>query len=594
MLALGITDGISGGAAIVQDGVIVAAVNEERLARLKMAYGFPKMSIREVMRLANVTPDDIDIVAIGSVDNYLREDLTPWDGWFQQDKGFIRNAVFSTVSVFGRLVDRVPGLESLYYKSRWPVFAARRKGIRRILDRQFGIAAPVRFINHHLAHAASAHFTSGFENATIVTMDGGGDGDSAHIYLARGNEFKLITRVSSFNSLGNYYAYVTHICGYKAQKHEGKITGLAAHGKPIYRSLLDSMITVRDGRIINTGGVIFRGALKAMRQRLPDGWTKEDLSASIQTLSEHIAVEFVRHHLQKQGDGNLAIAGGIFANVRINQEVHEIPGVKNIFVHPGMTDGGLAVGAALALCIKGQTPKTMPRSRDVIRTVYYGASFTDDHIRAAICDADLPFEEPDCIEASVAKLLADGFVVARFDGPMEYGPRALGNRTILYHPADRSVNDWLNDRLQRTEFMPFAPATIIEHADKCYHGVGGGRDSARFMTITFQCTDWMKATCSGVVHIDGTARPQLVDKNDNPGFYRILKEFESITGVPSVINTSFNMHEEPIVCTPQDAIRAFKLGHLDYLAIGNCLVKSPVSIDHPIHPMPRQSNAVAS
>jgi len=302
----------------------------------------------------------------------------------------------------------------------------------------------------------------------------------------------------------------------------------------------------------------------------------------------------VRHHFQEQGDGNLAIAGGIFANVRINQEVHEIPGVKNIFVHPGMTDGGLAVGAALALCIKGQTPETMPRSHDVIRTVYYGASFTDDQIRAAIRDADLPFEEPNCIEASVARLLADGFVVARFDGPMEYGPRALGNRTILYHPADRSVNDWLNDRLQRTEFMPFAPATIIEQADKCYHGVGGGRDSARFMTITFQCTDWMKATCSGVVHIDGTARPQLVDKNDNPSFYRILQEFESITGVPSVINTSFNMHEEPIVCTPEDAIRAFKLGHLDYLAIGNCLVKSPVPIDHPIHPMPKPSKAVAS
>ncbi len=596
MWVLGITDGISSGAALVRDGVTVAAVNEERLSRLKMAYGFPRMSIREVIRLAGIRPNDIDIVAVATINNYLHDSLKPWDGWFQQDKGFIRNAVFSAASTFGSLADRVPGLESLYYATRWPIFAARRRGIRRIFRDEFGVSAAVRFINHHLAHATSALFTSGYDRATVVTMDGGGDGDSGHVYLGVGQRLTRIARTSAFNSLGNYYAYVTHICGYKAQKHEGKITGLAAHGSPVYRDLLNDMITFQDGRIINRAGVIFGGALKELRKRLPDGWTKEDLSASIQTHSEELAVKYVSHHLQSEGGGNVALAGGIFANVRINQEIHEIPGVKQAFIHPGMTDGGLSVGAALALCQMDESTGHAPmrRENEVIRHVYLGASYSDQEIRDALRRAEVPFEEPACIEKDVARLLAEGFVVARFDGAMEYGPRALGNRSILYQPSDRSVNDWLNDRLKRTEFMPFAPATLIERAERCYQNPAGAIDAARFMTITYDCTDEMKKTCQGVVHLDGTARPQLVDRRDNPSFYRIIEEFEALTGVPSVINTSFNMHEEPIVCSPVDAIRAFKLGHLDYLAIGKYLAKSPYPIDHPIIPMKPISRSAPS
>ena len=156
---------------------------------------------------------------------------------------------------------------------------------------------------------------------------------------------------------------------------------------------------------------------------------------------------------------------------------------------------------------------------------------------------------------------------------MEYGPRALGNRSVLYHAKDPSVNEWLNKRLGRTEFMPFAPATLYEFAEKCYINIKGAEHAATFMTITFDCTDYMKKTSPAAVHIDGTARPQLVHKDINPSFYKIINEYHKLTGIPSVINTSFNMHEEPIVCTPSDAIRAFKLGKLEYLAIGNYIVK---------------------
>ena len=156
---------------------------------------------------------------------------------------------------------------------------------------------------------------------------------------------------------------------------------------------------------------------------------------------------------------------------------------------------------------------------------------------------------------------------------MEYGPRSLGNRSILYHTKDPSVNQWLNERLNRTEFMPFAPATLNEEREKCYKNIQGAEYTSRFMTITFDCTDWMLETSPAAVHVDGTARPQLVSEESNESFYKIIKEYHKLTGIPSVINTSFNMHEEPIVCTPADAIKAFMQGHLDYLAIGNYLVK---------------------
>jgi carbamoyltransferase len=587
MLALGITDGITGGAAVVHDGRVLAAVNEERLSRLKMAYGFPHLSIPEVLRLAGAGPQDLDIVAVATVDNYLHTEVKPFDGWFQRDKGFIRNAIFETASRYGALVERVPGLEDMYYGLRWPVFAARRRGIRSLLRDAFGIAAEVRFINHHLAHATSAYFTSGFSRATVVTMDGGGDGDSSHIYVARDGALRRIARTSAYNSLGNYYAYITHLCGFKAQKHEGKITGLAAHGSPAYRDLLNRMMTFSDGRVRNTGRVVFRGALRALGRRLPHGWTKKDLAASIQRLSEEIVCRYVSHHLAPEGEGNVALAGGIFANVRINQKVHECRGVERTFVHPGMTDCGLATGAALALCLESGSNPPMPSTGDGIRDVCWGPAYSDAEIRTALEEHALAYQRPECIEVEIARLLAEGYVVARFDGRLEYGPRALGNRSILYQPADRSVNSWLNERLRRTEFMPFAPATLIERADECYRNVAGARHTARFMTITFDCTDWMKRTCPGVVHLDGTARPQLVEREVSPGFHRIIREFEALTGVPSIINTSFNMHEEPIVCSPGDAIRAFQLGHLDFLAIGNYLVPSPRPLDRPLTPMRR-------
>lgn len=286
----------------------------------------------------------------------------------------------------------------------------------------------------------------------------------------------------------------------------------------------------------------------------------------------------MKYWVDRTGHRKVALAGGVCANVKINQRVHEIDGVDAVYVHPGMSDEGMPVGAALGLYYQRSPNPYRPGEQECMHHVYLGPEYSDEEIERELRAQGVEAVYHDNIEDEVARLLAEDAVVARFNGRMEYGPRALCNRTILYQATDPSVHYWLNDSLNRTEFMPFAPVVLEEHAAQCFLNMEGAEDTARFMTITFDCTEWMARHCPGVVHIDNTARPQIVSQGDNPSMHRILSRYHELTGLPVLINTSFNMHEEPIVCSPYDAIRAFKLGHLDYLAIGNWLAKSPTPL----------------
>jgi carbamoyltransferase len=306
-------------------------------------------------------------------------------------------------------------------------------------------------------------------------------------------------------------------------------------------------------------------------RHLASEFPKIDVAAAYQHVLELVACAYVRHYLNTTGATKVVLSGGVVANVKLNQRIRELPGVEKVFIHPNMGDGGCGTGAAL---LEFQSRAEL---REPIPNVFLGPEFDDDQIQAPLQRAGLPFTKYSPIEPKIASLIAAGKVVARFNGRMEYGPRALGNRSILYHASEPEVNQWLNQRLGRTEFMPFAPATMYEYRNECYRNVEGGDYAAQFMTLTFDCTDWMKQTCPAAVHVDGTARPQLVTSESNPSFHHVLREYHAITGIPSVINTSFNMHEEPIVCTPDDAIRAFVQGNLDYLAIGPFLVENPAS-----------------
>jgi carbamoyltransferase len=575
MKILGISDHFISGAAVIVDGRVVAAVNEERLARKKMVMGFPRKSIAEVLRIAGVPPWELDRVAVASKWGHFLDDYVDFsNGVFGVDEGVVRNLFFSAGSQLSFLRSKVPMLERLYYDLRQPSFARRHRKIAEVLRDEFDIACPVEFVSHHFAHAAGAYYASGFEDGLMVTLDGAGDGHSSHVYEVNGGKWRHLHSVPSFDSVGDYYGYVTQISGFKAGKHEGKITGLAAYGKPAYRDVFDRFIRYQNGSMANVGNCFRHAAIKKLLAALPKGYKREDLAATIQEVTENIAVQYTSHWLKQTGKQNVGLAGGVFANVKVNQRIHEIEGVGSVFVYPAMSDEGIAAGAAL-IRWSDLNPGVRPVRGRCFDHVYLGPEFSEKEVEAALDAEEIEYTRLGENAGKIAKLISEGYVVARFAGRMEYGPRALGNRSILYRPDEPSVNDWLNKRLKRTEFMPFAPTTIAEDAHRYFIGLSGCADTARFMTITFDCTDLMKNSCAGVVHVDGTARPQLVCESDNPSYYRILKEFKRLTGLSCFVNTSFNIHEEPIVCTPQDAIRAFKDGHLDFLAIGPYLAKNP-------------------
>jgi len=575
MKILGISDGMTGGAALIEDGRIVYAVHEERLIREKMATGFPRESINQTLDDAHTKPQEIDAIAVATVNEFFREKAIAYDGWLMREQAPLKEVMLNVSSAVNRVFGSKPFLLASYYGVKGFLGRGRRRTIETLLRHDWGFTCPIRFIDHHFAHACSAYFTSGLRDATVVTMDGAGDNSSSHVYRVKDGHFRKLCNVTSFDSIGNYYAYITHICGFKAQKHEGKITGLAALGKPAYVDLLKRFVAYENRSTVNKGQVFYWAAVKALEKALPRNFSREDLASSIQQVLEDLGCAYIEDWVKETGCGDLALAGGVFANVKFNQRIHELENVRSVSIHPGMGDEGLAVGAAYAYMSQLESAQDRPNATTTLADVFFGPSCSEREIERAIQQEGFKAEHIQDIERRIAELLAQGHVVARFDGRMEYGPRALGNRSILYQATDPSVNDWLNNRLRRTEFMPFAPVTLEEFADQCYENLEGARYPAKFMTITFNCTEWMKKHCPAVVHVDGTARPQLIERDANPSYYRIVDEYRKITGLPTLINTSFNIHEEPIVCRPSDALRAFKEGHLDYLAIGNYMLKNP-------------------
>ncbi|RMH41615.1 MAG: carbamoyltransferase, partial [Deltaproteobacteria bacterium] len=430
---------------------------------------------------------------------------------------------------------------------------------------EWGLADRLVYVDHHRAHVASAYYCSGFDRCLVVSLDGYGSGQSGSFYLGEGGRLRLLAPIPYPHSLGTFYRRVTQALGFKPNRHEGKIVGLAAYGDP------DKLYATVRARfdLEHPDYYRFKSAQDPwFERRLVEDNEPADVAAAYQRVLEDVATLYIARWVRRTGVKHVACAGGVFANVKMNQRVLEIPEVESVFIFPNMGDGGVGAGAALALYadLRGLAPRP-------VRDMYLGPSFDDRAIEQALDASGLRYRRSKDIERDVVDLLLQNRVVARFDGRMEFGPRALGNRSILYPAVDPAVNKWLNERLGRTEFMPFAPISLREHADALYDNVAGMDHAARFMTITTNCSQQMRKQSPAAVHVDGTARPQLVDESTNPSVYKVLRLYHERTGIPTLINTSFNMHEEPIVCTPEDAIRAFREGNLEALAIGNFLVE---------------------
>ena len=589
---------------LVEDGVITYAAAEERFTRVKLQDGFPWRALEDALDRTGTKIEEIDRVVYPFLT--FDEETRLFERNLAKERQFLTE---TETAATGEELDRararipshrdpVPGLgdpnekfeKGLLKKLAYRVLASEGVVSRNVAKRgseqwgrdaakfhfqwqqqleaglsEVGLGDKLKRVEHHLSHAANAFYTSGFDQALIVTLDGYGSGLAGSISTGRDGTIERVHGLEYPHSLGTFYESVTQALGFTPSRHEGKIVGLAAYGDPeVLGDVLRRRFVHSNGgfRIVETNNVYFARLLASQ-------FPKIDVAAAYQRVLEEVAVAYVSQYVKKTGLRNLVLSGGVIANVKLNQRLREIDGVDGIFIHPNMGDGGCGTGAALSE-FAGSLATRQP-----INDVYYGPSYSSDQIVEALKRAQLPFTHYQPIEPKIAMLLAGGKVVARFDGRMEYGPRALGNRSILYHAKEPAVNQWLNQRLGRTEFMPFAPATLYEHRDANYLRMKGAEYTAQFMTLTFDCTESMKRDCPAAVHVDGTARPQLVSAEGSPGFHKLLTEYYKLTGIPSVINTSFNMHEEPIVCDPDDAIRAFMQGNLDYLAIGEFLVEHP-------------------
>jgi len=561
----------SGAAIISEDGQVLAAASEERFSRKKMDGSYPFGALESVLKGNGIGPKDVQAIAFPTMTSLHR--LTRPFGMMFPSRGY-STAIRCALEMLGREKHvYISGKDSSedfvsYYplEEREPNLAPKTRNEFLLANDLNGCR--LEKVDHHLAHAACAYFTSGWEEALIITCDGAGALLSSTVYKGSGGRLTKVGHTYMQHSLGVFWEIITTICGFNHLKHGGKITGLAAYGDPNARcyEIFKKGIKCSKLKII----YLLPGEREMDKwQILLDGYTREDIAATAQRRLEEVMTELVRNGVKATGLRKVAVAGGVFANVKLNQRINELHEVDDIYVFPEMSDGGLALGSALVTLAKGTK---LPPFR--LRDVYFGPEYSDREIEEELRKEGLPYEKHPTaqLEETIADLLIQGKVIARFDGRMEYGPRALGNRSILYQATDPSVNDWLNEKLKRTEFMPFAPVTLKEHAQKCYKCIKEDQYTAKFMTITFDCTDWMKKVSPAVVHVDGTARPQLIGEDENPSYYRIVQNYYKKTGIPTIVNTSFNMHEEPIVCSPKDAIRSFKLGHLDYLAIGRFLV----------------------
>lgn len=540
MIVLGINGGFRPGyqdvsAVLIRDGAVIAAIEEERLSRVKYSAGrLPHLSVLEVLRIGGITIREVDMVA--------------------------------------------------FHGSTWEAEIDGR--IQQYFENHFGYCPPITRYHHHDCHAAASFFSSGFQEALIMTMDNSGDGISLQIAVGKGNNIEVIKRFARPNSLGLFYSLLTQFCGFVKDGDEYKLMGLAAYGdKKRYdfswligfdgeelKLNTDYIHTVgpkapslhRDEMIYNA---LFEAKM-GMKRRLPhEEITQEykDIAASAQLLFENIALQIAAHYLHKTGQKYLCTAGGAALNCLANQRLMNELQVGGFFVQPASSDAGISLGAAWLACIERSiTPQAPPDA-------FLGNEYSDAEIQQVLDICQARYEHIDDPASVAADLLASGKVIGWYQGRMEFGPRALGNRSILANPATENIQSLVNHKIKfREGFRPFG-ASVLE--EDCAVHFDGRLPVAPYMTVTYQTRQEKLAHLRGVTHADGTCRIQTVNEKQNKLYYDLLRKLKEKTGAGVCLNTSFNLKYEPIVCTPQQALGTFFASGLDALIIGHFLIR---------------------
>jgi carbamoyltransferase len=549
------------GVSLVSEGEVIAALNEERISREKNDGKFPWCTLHELSEKYNLGPQNVAAIAFPD-----------------------KRSIWQSYNILKYIIKTYR--ETGFFLWRYLLASAKRALDYKRVSPRFLKNVNTYFVEHHLCHASSAYYTCPWDDVAIITLDGMGDwciGGS--ISVGEKGIIRNLIKTNGFYSPGFFYMYITSFLGYIPGRHEGKIMGLAAYGdankcydavKNIieYRKEKHNFFSLLIPEILKNARYV-NGNIEsdfAPLKELFKGQKAEDIAAAAQKRLQEVVLEYIKDAIEITGKKRLVLAGGVFANVKLNEAILQLPGVDNIYIHPNMTDGGLSVGASLYV-YHNIVNKNKKYHIKFLETAYLGPEYDDETIRNVLDRYDVEYEYSDHIAARIAAAIHRGQIIGLFHGRMEYGPRSLGNRSILAAPIDKSINDSLNTRLKRTEFMPFAPSILEEDAGIFYPTYKETHVAARFMTITYPVNEKFIDKAPAVVHVDKTARPHVVRKQDNPFFYQIIKEYKELSGLPLLINTSFNMHEEPIVCSPEDALRAFACGSVDVLVMNKYWVE---------------------
>ncbi len=557
-------------AALVRDGRLVAAAEEERFNRRKHFNGFPIRSVEYCLREGGIELEEVDHI------------------------GFYEKPLVKFSRILETILGYWPRTYSAWLKAT-PLWLGHRLHIARDIGKQLRTDKDVLYCQHHLSHAASAFLVSPFEEAAILSADGVGEWTTTAWGVGRGTQIDMKKEIRFPHSVGLLFSAITAYLGFRVNDAEWKVMGLAPYGKPRYVDKFREVVDIHDD-----GG--FRLNLKyfahpySTTRTFNRHWERlfgrpqrpeeseldefhEDIAHSGQKIVEEIMINIARHVRAETGLKNICLAGGVGLNCVANWRILQECGFENIFIQPAAGDSGGALGTAFYIY---NTVLGNPRTYRMDHACL-GPSFTDHEIRATLERRGAQYEtvhdEPELL-ARTARMIADGKVVGWFQGRLEFGPRALGARSLLADARDNRMKDIINAKVKfREAFRPFAPAVLREHAHE-YFEMPAGTDMP-FMLLVPKVRPEKRAVIPAVTHQDGTGRVQTVTEEHNGRFYRLIRAFNALTGVPVVINTSFNVRGEPIVCTPDDAYHTFVNTGIDVLVMGDCVVtQKPRPVDY--------------
>ena len=575
-------------ACLIQDGDIIAAAQEERFTRIKHDSAFPNNAINYCLKEAKIIPDQIENIVFYEKPFLKFERLLETYLAFAP-KGFV--SFSKAIPVWIK--------DKLFQKS------AITKELKSLLDKEVNWSERLFFSEHHLSHAASAFYPSPFERAAILTLDGVGEWTTTSLAVGKGNEIKVIKEIKFPHSLGLLYSAFTYYTGFKVNSGEYKVMGLASYGEPRYTNLIkDNLINIADDGSFQLDMSYFNYAtgLTMTNKKFDDLFggpprksetdltqREMDLAASIQKVTEEIIIKLAKDIAKETGEKNLCLAGGVALNCVANGNLLREKIFDNIWIQPAAGDAGGALGAAFLTWYQHHNKERPPsKERDAMKGCYLGPEFSDDEIEAALKACGAIFKklsEDEMIEV-VASALADEKAIGWMQGRMEFGPRALGGRSIIADPRSPKMQKQLNLKVKyRESFRPFAPSVLCEDVSEWFELnedspymllVADVKEDKRLTTTKeeeslfgIEKLNVPRSSVPAITHVDYSARIQTVHADTNPKYHAIISKFKEKTGCPIVVNTSFNVRGEPVICTPTDAFKCFMGTEMDFLAVGN-------------------------